>query len=465
MKRIISITFLLTVVIFSSKAQFENIDLSEYKLPEVERHRLDFKFNLRNYFNKDFPEDSPETSSFDLNNDFDVFYYYYLNTEKIQMNGWGNFSSDIDLDWRKNNGDFFDKNDSYHHRLNVGFEKRNYYNGDDKWFLFWSPGFYVYRNRYYNKEKSDYGDNLSDTNFSQGLFVSPEIKIGTGIGRIESVGDLRRTIYILEDLMKNDRLEKIPDEDDIYKLADKVAKLRNQRFFDSRLRRIYEIKSIDSTLNNLGLINDMDAVYFTSLNDMWIYGSEIRQSGTRFQMNIMGDLLYSFNKSKYNDYTYSQEQITRTDEEKVFTERIGSDIVFDSYKPIGLTWERYYSAFLAFNHYFLDRNHINNSTGNYENTFSGGMKYRYKWFMNTRTYASLSAEGRYSYYDYPEEHDFEDFDQINFKLKGNLYYYFSPRLKVSYDLSVNYDWNNNSRYYYEKEIFLINEIGINYTLF
>ncbi|MCG6190425.1 hypothetical protein K5G00_23585 [Maribellus maritimus] len=108
-------------------------------------------------------------------------------------------------------------------------------------------------------------------------------------------------IYIFEDLFENDRLNRLPGENEILQLANQIAQLRNQRFFDSRLRRIYEIETLDSLINHLGLVNESDATYFTSLNDMWLYGDEIRYSGTRFQFNAFGSLFYQFDKTKYNE--------------------------------------------------------------------------------------------------------------------------------------------------------------------
>lgn len=50
---------------------------------------------------------------------------------------------------------------------------------------------------------SEQDDNLKDINFSKYLEFYPKIEISGGIGRIEPVADLRRAIYILDDLFKN----------------------------------------------------------------------------------------------------------------------------------------------------------------------------------------------------------------------------------------------------------------------
>lgn len=248
MKRLIPITFFL-FTFFTSSAQFENIDLSKYKLPEIKRHQLDFGLQYSSNYQRDSRGNSnrsyPDFFDFNLNNNLNANYSYYLNSDKIQMEGRINLSTEIELDWQKIDKTNFDKNDDYRFILNTWLDRRMYFNGEDKWFFLWSPSLYVNSYSYYNKEESDYSVSKSDRHFSRNLDFQPGIRLGGGIGRIEPVGDLRRAIYILDDLFENDRLNRLPNENEIVQLADKVAQLRNQRFFDSRLRRIYEIKSLD----------------------------------------------------------------------------------------------------------------------------------------------------------------------------------------------------------------------------
>ncbi len=462
MKRLIPIAFLLATFL-TSNAQFENIDLSQYKLPDIKRHQLDFSFGYSSNFSKISYEDSPEVSLFGLNNNLNGNYSFYSNTNKVQMTGWGGIGSGLRLDWEKNDKSSFEKSDVYHYSFDTGIEKRIYFNEDDRLFLFWSPILVISTYYNYNKEVSN-NDNISNKYLSRNLNFSPEIKVGGGIGRIEPVGDLRRAIYILEDLFENDRLNRLPDESEIIQLADRVAQLRNQRFFDSRLRRIYEIKSLDSLLNSMEIVDGMDATYFTSLTDMWDYGDESRFSGTRIQLNVFGKLFYDFNKIKNVHYLIDSEKVTNIDKEKFYNELVGTELLFYSYKPMGLKWQRYLSANISFNQYFIDQ--VSYPSSHEYNIIKSEITYQYDWFLNTRTSASFSVNGYYQKYDYAEEDDYyKDNNDFICTLDGNLYYYFSPRLKASVSLLLNYQWNDQLHTFYNKQFYFRNSIGISYSLF
>lgn len=463
MKRFIFLTFLFVAVILSSKAQFENIDLSEYKLPQIERHQLDFNFKNNADFTTDSYQDDRKFYFFDLNNELNADYSYFLNTDKFQVERWMKLTSDLQLDWGKTKNLKFDKDDRYYHSLRVGCIRRVYprYN---KWFLSLSPEINVNRFVYYNKNLSNYDESLSDKTYSQDLYFAPKLEFGGGYGRIEQVGDLRRAIYILEDLGENDRLEKIPGENVIYQLADKVAELRNQRFFDSRLRRIFEIKSLDSTLTQLGLVDKTDATYFTSLYDMWSYGNEMRYSGTRIQFDLLGRFDYHFSKTRTEDYDFQLEKTVTSDKNDFKDKTVGGSVTIDSYKPIRLKWQRHFSSKLHFNHFFIDD--TDNRLLNDYNTLAATISYGYDWFLNTRTHASFGVVGRYYRYDYNEGDEYnKDHNRVFGSFNGALHYYFSPRLKASVNSVLTLNWNDNPNISTNKQTFLSNQLIINYAIF
>lgn len=252
-------------------------------------------------------------------------------------------------------------------------------------------------------------------------------------------------------------MSRILNEDEVFQLASKISQLRNQRFFDSRLRDIYELKSLDSLLNKTGIVGDMDATYLTSLNDMWLYGDESRYSGTRLQISILGKLNYSFQKKEikfYNESLISNSNITKIND---YTESAGIDFSLDSYKPIGLKWQRYFSASFAYNHFFFDKI----LEFKYNEAFEGRIQYSYKWFMNTRTNASFGVEGSYSNCDYSS--DSKDRKAVTCSVFSELNYYFSPKLKASASLSLSYqriDMQN-----LQNSFVFNNALGISYAIF
>ena len=458
MKRIISITFLLIAIVFSSKAQFENIDLSKYKLPEIQRHQLDVNFSNDHSFTKNNRKEDRSYTTFDLETNLEADYSFFQNTEKKQFEGWGNLQSDILLDWIKSPVNPFEKEDQYYFDLSGGFSKRNYSRAD-KWFTHLAPSFYANWHNYYERPIENSSD-FKSKSFSNYLRLRPELKLGGGFGRIEPVGDIRRAIYMLEDLMKNDRLTKIPAKNEVYQLADKVAELRNQRFFDSRLRRIYEIKSLDSTLTDMNLVDESDATYFTSLNDMWGYGQENRYSGNRIEFNLIGDLNYSRNKSKT---TNDDSMVTRKNSEENFYEAVGGIISYDSYKPKGLKRERYFGIDLSMEHIFDDAYH--SPVYDY-NIFNLNSKYRVRWFFNTRTYASFSIRETLAFNDYAKnEEEFLDYMQSTTSFNGYISYYFSPRLRGSFSTSIYYVMSDNEQSWFKSRFDLWTHIGVNYAIF
>lgn len=466
MKHFTSLAFGL-LAFFLSNAQFETFDLSKYKLPEIERHQLDFTLeHNNNYQGKSQGNRNGnffQLSEFDLKNNINGLYSYYLNSGKIQMEGLVTLSTEIELDWQRLGDVPYDKNDNYTYALDARLDRRMYLKGEDRWFFLWSPSLYVRRYSDYVKVLEEYDTPESDRYFSRELYFQPGIKLGGGFGRIEPVGDLRRAVYIYEDLFENDCLQRLPTEKEVLQLANKIAQLRNQRFFDSRLRSIYEIKSLDSLLNNQGLTSETDATYFTSLNDMWLYGNEERYSGTRIQFDVSGQLQYSYDKTKTENYEPGSEIIRTENTEKQYNNLLGLGVLLDSHKPKGLKWQRNFLTHIFFNRFYRD---INNPSQNNYHTFWGSVSYGYDWFMNTRTSASFGVRGQFNRYDYfnADENIYNN-NSVHGFLNGNLNYYFSPRLKAALRLTAVYSWSENTDVSYFRGLNFNSQIGINYAIF
>ena len=77
-----------------------------------------------------------------------------------------------------------------------------------------------------------------------GLTINMQLPIAVGWGRIERVEDARLAVYILDDLRKAGKLAKEPSEEEIYQVAQFISQLRNERFFDSREKKIWEIQRL-----------------------------------------------------------------------------------------------------------------------------------------------------------------------------------------------------------------------------
>ena len=453
--------------LFSSSfvfAQFENFDLSKYKLPEIKRQQLDFQLNHQNELGKNLSDNS----FFNLYNTLSAKYSLYQNSAKKQADGWFNVDSDITLNWEKSDLPKYVKDNQYNLDLDIGYEDR-FYPQKNKFFLHFLPRIQMFwRNSYTFYPSEDTLDFKSKSRY-RNLEVWPGFTAGIGTGRIEFVGDLRSALYILETLKKNQRLAEIPTESDIYRLAEKISKLRNERFFDARLRRIYEIKSLDSLLYKMGVVNQPDAVYFTALNDIWAYSYEPRYSGSRLQFDVNGRLLYNFTRNNTEYHYQDAENYRRYDNNNHYDESLEAALSFTSYKPMGLKWQQYFNVRTAITHYYIDNSNREYNKDDY-NYFSVDAGVNYKWFLNTRTSANYGIYGQYRRKIYTEGNQSSaDHEKgLNVNLNIGLSYYFSPRLQLSfrsnlfvYSNIIEYPGDSNTL----KSSHFSNQIAFNYAIF
>ena len=120
--------------------------------------------------------------------------------------------------------------------------------------------------------------------------------------------DARLSMYILEDLQKLNRENRLASDEDVLALARVITSLKYKRFFDNRLRKIAEITAIDSFLQKNNISGTADATYFTSLNDMWNYANNpVRNSGRRFFTGV--ETYYNY----YYDYNHKNFQAPASD--------------------------------------------------------------------------------------------------------------------------------------------------------
>ena len=242
----------------------------------------------------------------------------------------------------------------------------------------------------------------------------------------------------------------------------KYLNLKTNVFFDHRLRKIYELKSLDSLFNELDLIESSDAIYFTSLNDFWINFNETRQSGSEIGFNISPGSNFNWQKDIHK---ISPNNLTDEITSDYSSKYIGGVFYFNNYKPIGLEWQR----FLRFNTH-LSKSFSNYSSSDYDSqnvSFSINYIYGYSWYINTRTKFSIDLQGRYSNSTSKYDNNYDDnkFESFNQYLHASLYYYISPQLRFSFNTDIQYsDYNYSQSEDYEKLLFSSN-IGFTYMIF
>ncbi|MBN1822541.1 MAG: hypothetical protein JW833_17595 [Prolixibacteraceae bacterium] len=456
---------LLLISLFISStlfAQFENFDLSKYTLPDIKRRQLDIHLNETSSRDKAWAKDISKYK-FNLDGNFSIDYSFYENTRGKIQNDWISFDLNPDLNWNNTDSTETDKNDRMYFGINLGTDRKIYIN-EDKLFFHFYPALmidYSFSNNIENVINN--GNNYRLKQMDREWYLYPEISVGLGSGRIESTGDLRHALYILEDINKIGKLSKIPDENEIYNIALLISQLKNKRYFDSRLKRTSDIISMDSLLQDIGLIKKEDALYFTSLYDMWLYGSELRKAGSSFQFDLKSKLEYQYRKEVQSDLYMNQNSLPDwINKTNYNNEVIGAYFSYDSYKPIGLKWERFLGIKGGTDYVFIDKKAFNDLfLFIYRFNLSSTLKY--KWFLNTRTNAEFTWST--NYYHSKSKYEWEEmfYSTLSTQFFCTINYYFSPYLKMTFYPSVLYSLSK--RHISENRFYITQQLTLTYSLF
>lgn len=436
--------------ILTGYSQQKSINLNDYKFPDYKRHQLELNFNTsgnnrkENFevFNTTGDLSRKEYSTSNNTSNLTLGYRYdYLTRKRTDfvystINGNYSYSKTNNFDPKEEvaNSDF---------QWNLG-GFRKYYFTENKLFM---EGF---TDLFYNLTKhkrtvtgqNDYISDQNYTNLSAGL--------GIGIGRIEKVSDLWQAYYILEKLNQQGSLSRQLAENDVFEFASLASRLKNKRFFDARLRKIAELKGLDSLMHQQGLINESDISYFTTLNDYWSYGNfKDRYSGKELKLRISPNYTRSYRKYNDNDASiYDKSSIVST-------------VSFTRTKQLNLYWERRFDALVSY-HLQLD------TTGNQlysepDNKFLSGASLGYGYFPNSRTsiYCNLKYQGEnIIIFDELTLEDDSWRNTASVDLTGN--YYFSPQLQLTCGIAYSYvDKNYNST----NQTYLNYNLGLRYAIF
>ncbi|MCY1721675.1 hypothetical protein OU798_15070 [Prolixibacteraceae bacterium Z1-6] len=453
MKRIYPFFAFLFISYFSF-GQYENFDLSKYKLPDIKRHKLDFIFNSQGQFSHDYIvhdneylRDTTDERNNQFNGKLNLLYSYYKNTNRMQSSAFFSFSTG----YRKNEQKGRAENDymnKYGETDMSGSYQLNYFLNDENWFIRGVP------NATFSYLNISNGDNERKL-----LFTSESFLLGIGKGRVEQVQDFRHAILILQDLDKRGLTKKELSEDEIIELASLISRLKNERFFDSRIKMETDLEQIDSLLNAINVIDIDDIKYFTSLNDMWRYGDlYVRESGNKIGLSIEPG--YSFrNRDLNNDY--SEEDMIEED----FT--VEYDLRFSSYNPISIKWQADY--FVGLNHFYTNElQDVYNGPTQKNYLSSVYLSGNFGYFPNTRTYLSLNSHVIMQNQSYSED---KKIDKDKYELKCllffNAYYYISDRLRLngSFSTQNNFAGLFNSKWGHARTNQYNYNLTLNYAIF
>lgn len=425
-------------------AQIQNFDLSKYQLPELKRHSLELGFNSSGFQNNYKSMYNSNHNSFNFSGNGNLDYNYFSNSESLQR--ILNTSLKLNSSFENSKSDYIHSNATNIQKTN-SFRLNPYFNTDLTNRNYFKPSFFYETNiklscNYSNYRSKDEGTMTNSEIKEKETVFSAIIPLKIGKGRIEPVEDARQAIYILDELSKQGKINRSLSDEDVLEFSKFISELKNMRFFDSRIRKIYELEAIDSFLNTNNYIEKMDARYFTTLEDFWSYGnSHFRNNGQRFSFSLYP----CFYREIYEN---NIEMINNT-----FI--IDAGVEYNYEKPINLSWQNTIEI-KALIGTTQGKTSYDNQTPKLDIKLPNfRLKYLQQigFFPNTRTSMSFNYSLAYIYFF--DKYSNDQFTRSNkgSELMANtvlqIYYYLSPQLKISLYSKLNYIWRNDKSSGYE----------------
>jgi hypothetical protein len=432
-----------------------NYDLSNYTLPYLKRHVLEFDFGLSNSYSKSvnqIDDNDPTKSNYSrLSASVLPIYNFYLNSHKLQIENQVSANLPNLITNNSISGNYSSKSFHLGPSLNYYGEFREFLQG--KFFLEQDlsinvssqrdKDFYEQKNIanevYYDRTRKQTNRNAS--------FIIP---ILAGWGRIERVEDARLAVYILNDLKSANQLVREVSEEDITQLASRISQVQNERFFDSRHKKIWELQQIDSLLNKMGLIDSGSIYYYTLLNDNWDYAfGPVRESG----FSVAGGISPEFSNSKNNNTEdgnyFDLDSLYSTTYSYINNEIGGGPLIRISYeKPLNLYWQFWIFNQLNVSRLYRKSELIDNdieSKTNYKildirNQFQIGFGY----FPNSRTALQIYITEAYNFQNLdPEDYENTKSNILTSAFNISLKYYISPRFRLDLNSRIDSDFTRS----------------------
>jgi len=433
-----------------------NYDLSDYKLPYLKRHTLEFDFNmLTNYSSQNYQfedNDLVETSNQEFTITILPRYNYYLNAEKFQITQSASANlPNISLDHYKNN-DNNDMNFEMSPFLDYSGAFREYLKGK----IFLEQDLVLnYRNSFVRSNDENINDagEVDYINKQKGSSyeIVASIPILAGWGRIERVEDARLAVYILDDLNKAGKLMREVTQEDIHQLSVRISEVQNERMFDSREKKIWELQQINSFLLETGLIESEDIVYFTLLNDNWDYSAgPVRESGFRVSGGISPEIeFYKTVETEDEEYplsgtSYSAEYSYANQE---FGGRVLARLSYE--KPLNLYWQLSISNEFRLSKSFgkteIDEPGVDIAIKRDLFGLNNYSQIGFGFYPNSRTSMQIYASETVNFDKYtPEDDDETKWIQSTSTLGFSFNYYISPRIRLGIGSRLYYRYINQT---------------------
>jgi len=446
----------------SVNAQVPVFNLKDYKNPTYRYQMLETGFNLNSAYSSNNSKLFDTTQwnraqSSRFGSDFNADYTCNSNSPTYQGYQALSIGLATDFSFQTFNPTYDYRNQHTTNNLSLQGRSNNRFYFRSPYYFEISPSAALSLQTDFNKMRfpEDLNETTVETKVGNRL-ASAEAGLGlsVGKGRIEQVQDAQLAFYILDDLVKHNRMKATLSNDDVFELARLITELKTTRFFDSRIRKIREITAIDSLLEKRGLKGTADAAYYTTINDNWLYSNNpARLSGYSVYAMVRPSVYYSSSLHKADTLKPSDIKTRSRTIKSAYGAQGTIGITYE--KPVCMQWQHSAWANIAYL-YDISENISQvllpdelDKVLNYKDTepfFFSRIGCSAGYYPTTRTWMVASINSIVQYSDRDRESDvispYTGKTNFNFLVSASFssYHYLSERLRLELHLGTNFQY-------------------------
>ncbi|PID26423.1 MAG: hypothetical protein CR982_10445 [Candidatus Cloacimonadota bacterium] len=378
------VKFVALLIISVSSLFCSNLDLNSFKTPEMHRQSLFLSGGLgSSLLNFDVEMGPQSYKQFGYKNNLGGSLKYLYLTElresSSHLESYFSFltktlseNENIENKYGNDLGEEGEENDHNGYDIQQEFGisgRKRVYMMETPLFLEGSLGFdQSYRSKWDKEDKDidiqSYYQNentnevLKYDQISTSAEVSPTISFG--YGRIENISDIRKGIEIVKQLKESNLISRMLTREELIQLGELIAKIENDRVFDFREKKKYQLKSINDFFLKLGVLESTNIDFFTTLSDTWQYYKNSSFTGDEIKCNIFSSYQTQWEeneiKKEITDYITPQNNYTTNKRYTKETESkgVGFSIQYDRAYSIDLHWGYNLNTLAYLNKEYID---------------------------------------------------------------------------------------------------------------
>lgn len=427
------IIFLLAKSTVYSQTQLDSTDYdyAAFRFPDIDRKALNAQFGLFGTASKfeqrqlTTPNENRQSA---FANNLNLSYSRFRNAEKLQALRLVSFGQSFSSSRNKTglNVTTLDRRTRLNVNLAINDLHRHYYKPQ----RFWAYQLLVATTFQNSNQRRD---NPVITDKSWAFDLNASLPLTIGKGRIEPIDDVFIANFMMDDLMENGILNADFSQEQLFSLGQVMAAARNQRIFDTRRQRIYELTQLDNWFKENGLAESKsDMLYFTTVADNWLFSfRNVRSAGERFALGAAPFALFNHFRNFAPGISKGHFGVS------VFGE-------YDNERPINQFWQVEKRARAGVEYL---NNPVDAGDGLYNEWLRpfAEASLGYGYFPNSRTIVLADASLRYEYYMGADDNvlDF-NYHVIQPEIRLEATYFINYQFRITGSLNGSYFWSSDN---------------------